>query len=252
MNKLINIKVPVLHALDDMGIDHGKNIPDFIRWAATAENEIGSARSLKKQIVVLTVDKYRAELPCGAKYVQRVLLGDYGCNCYDLFDYLCQFSRSISFKQTDTFLVVDNPGGGRDVSICPVSWDVQDNHIILNGNYDKQKITIQYLGLQTDEEGFPLVCENHVEAIIEYIMYRYAKRSRFTANKMDASDVNTFMKLWGTLAAEARAVDEELSESDRDAVSRMLNDPISGGYGMEVNMHNRNELGNSMWSTNTI
>lgn len=245
MNKLVNIKVPVLEALEDMGIDHGKNISDFIRWAARAENEISSARSLKKQIAVLTVDKYRAELPCGSKYVQRVLLGDYGCNCYDLFDYVCQINRKVNFKQTDTFLVVDNPGNDRDVQVCPLSWNVQDDHIILTGNYDKQKITIQYLGLQYDQDGFPLVCENHVEAIIEYIMYRYAKRSRFTANKMDSSDVDRHMRLWGTLAAEARATDEELSESDRDAISMMLNDPISGGYGMEVNMYNRNDYGYS-------
>lgn len=247
VNKLVSIKVPVLEALGDMGIDHAKNTADFIRWAARAEKEIGSYYSLKKLITVLTVDKYRTEMPCEAQYVQRVLLGDFGCNSYDLFDYICQGNKSISFKQTDTFLVVDNPGQGRDVMISPIKWEVQDNHIIFNQNYDKQKVTVQYLGLQTDAEGFPLVCENHIEAIIEYIMYRYAKRSRFTANKMDASDVDRFLRLWSTLAAEARAVDAEISESDRDSIVAMLNDPISGGYGMEVNMYNRNDYGSSMF-----
>lgn len=245
INKLISIKVPVLEALGDMGIDHAKNVPDFIRWAARAEREIGSYFSFKKQITVLTVDKYRAELPCDARHAQRVILGDYGCDAYDLFDYICTVNNTISFSATDTFLVVDNPGAGREIMMGPLKWQVQNNHIILNSNYDKQKITVQYLGLEKDQEGFPLVCENHIEAIIEYIMYRYAKRSRFTMNKMDIGDVQIMERNWGRLAAEARAMDDDISESDRDAIAMLLNDPISGGYGMAVGQYDRHDYGNS-------
>ncbi len=248
INKLISIKVPVLEALGDMGIDHAKNVPDFIRWAARAEREIGSYYSFKKQIQVLIVDKYRAELPCDARYAQRVLLGDFGCNAFDLFDYICDSNTSaVTFSKTDTFLIIDNPGQSPEVMISPIKWEVQNNHIILNANYDKQKITVQYLGLEKDEDGFPLICENHIEAIVAYIMYSYAKRSRFTANKMDANDMLHFEKLWGTLAAEARAMDSDISESDRHSIAMLLNDPISGGYGMEVNMHNRNDMYNNNW-----
>lgn len=241
INKLVSIKVPVLDALDDMGIDHSKNTPTLIRWAARAEKEIGSYYSLKRQIAVIKVDKYRAELPCEAMYVQRVLLGNHSKNTFDLFELYCTTTGFTTFTQTDTFLVVDNPGQGTDVAVGNLKWEVQDNHIILSNNFDKQYLTVQYLGLCMDEDGFPKVCENHVEAIVEYIMYRFAKRSRFSPNKMDLGDVVDMRRQWGILAAEARAMDAEISESDQMEIAQLVNDPISGGVGVEVDVHNRDE-----------
>ncbi len=238
INKLVSIKVPILEAFGDIGLDHTKNYPDFVRWAVRAEKEIGSAQSLQRLIRVLTVDKYRAELPCEAMYVQKVLLGDFGKDAIDLFDYYCNPNYNAVFTASDTFLVVDNPGASKEVIVGRLKWEVQDNHIILSGNYDKQKITVQILGIDKDEDGLPKVCENHVEAIVAHIQYRYALRSRFTPNKMDMGDVQTLLRNWGSLAAEARAMDDQPSESDHKEMVRLLHNSFSG-YGFEVNMHNR-------------
>lgn len=229
INKLISIKVPVLEALGDMGIDHAKNEADLIRWAVRAEREIGSYYSFRKEIKVLTVDKYRAELPCEAMYVQRVLLGDYGCDTFDLFDVWCgTIKQPLFFTQQDSFLVIDNPGDGQAFTLGGLKWEVQDNHIILTQNYDKQKITIQYVGLCKDEDGFPKVCENHIEAIVAFIMYRFAQRSRFTPNRMDFGDVADLKRDWATLAREARAMDDQFTESQRQEILSILHDPMSG------------------------
>lgn len=229
INKLISIKVPVLEALGDMGIDHAKNLPDFIRWAVRAEREIGSYYSLERQIQVLTVDKYRAELPCEAMYAQRVLLGDYGCDVFDLFNTWCLgVTKPVTFALTDSFLVISNPGETSPFMLSGMTWEIQDNFIVLSQNYDREKITVQYLGLAKDEDGFPKICENHVEAIIAYIMFRYATRSRFTQNKMDLGDSLEFKRQWGTLAREARAMDDQFTESQRAAILDILHDPMSG------------------------
>lgn len=244
VNKLISIKAAVLSAFGDMGVDHGKDIPTFTRWAAWAEREIGSYFSLRRAIYPIKVNKWRACLPLEAQYVQRVFLGNFGkdSNIFDLFNVTCNdIGKTISFTQTDTFLVVDRPQGMQDIIVGPMQWEVQDNDIVFSDNFDGQIITAQCLSLQMDEEGFPMVCENHLEAITEYIMYRYAKRSRFSPNKMELGDVFDLRKQWGILAAEARAVDSEMSEADRDEIKALLHDPISG-YGLQLGMHNRDDV----------
>lgn len=239
INKLISIRVPVFEALEDMGIDHGKNIPVITRWAASAERSIGSYYSYKRKIDVIKVCKFRAELPCDAMYVQRVLLGDYGKDSADLFNYVCSVARAINVTQTDTFLVIDKPENSRDVLLSPIRWEVQDNHIVLNENYDDQYLTIQYIGLQTDLDGFPMVLENHTEAIVNYILYRFARRSRFSREqKMELGDVKMLKDEWEASMLDARADDSATSESDRQAIVALLHDPLSG-IGMEVGMHNR-------------
>lgn len=239
VNKLISIKQPILEALGDMGIDHGKNIVDLTRWAVRAEKMIGSYYSYKKLIKVLTVDKYRAELPCEAIAVQRVLLGDYGCDVYDLFNQTVTVQKALSLTNESTFLVIDAEPGNTNIEVGFIKWEIQDNHIILNADYDAQKLTIQYLGLETDEDGFPKVIEGHQEAIIEYIMYRYAKRSRFGPGpKMDFQEVEMFKREWSNLCADARAEDARLSESEHMEIVSMISDPLIG-YGLEVGMSNR-------------
>lgn len=241
VNKLISIRVPVLEALGDMGIDHGKNITDFTRWAVRAEKAIGSYYSYKRKIAVITVSKFRAELPCDAVYVQRVLLGDYGCDSADLFNYVCTITRAINVSQTDTFLIIDKPEDASEVLVSPIKWEIQNNCIVLNDNYDNQKITVQYLGLEIDNDGFPMVLEGHVDAIVEYIMYRFARRSRFSREqKMELGDVRDLKLSWNELMLEARADDAILSESDRQEIVAMLHDPLSG-IGLEVGMNDRDD-----------
>ncbi|MCC7514544.1 MAG: hypothetical protein IT212_07610 [Bacteroidia bacterium] len=187
----------------------------------------------------MTVDKYRVEIPCEAMYIQKVLLGDYSKDVADiLFDSYCTTAYNTSFTATDTFLVVDNPGAGREVTFGGLRWEIQDNHIVFSGMYDKQKVTVQYLGVEKDQDGLPKVGENHTEAIVAYIMYRYAQRSRFTPNKMDLGDLQMLKRDWGVLASEARAMDDQPSESDHNEMVALLHNSFSG-FGFDVNMHNR-------------
>lgn len=242
INKLISIKAPILEAFGDMGIDHTKNYPDFVRWAVRAEREIGSYFSLKKLVKPLKVNRFRAELPCEAMYAQRVLLGDYS-KFPDLFNMEClgvPKPNIIIDPMISTFLVIDNPlmPGGRELTPYELKWQVQDNHIVLNQDYHDKIITVQYLGLELDVDGLPRVDENHMEAIIAHIKWKYAGRSRFSPVKMELGDVAMLRGEWATLCAEARAMDDIVSESDHDDCVRLLHDAFSG-FGFEVGMHNR-------------
>lgn len=234
MNKLISIKVPVLNALQDMGIDMAKDVPAFTRWASQAEKEIGSFYSLRRKRAVLTIKGCTAELPCDATFVQRVLLGDFGCDCDDLFSTILNLgSATISANTQDSFIVVNAPSDDIPTSFAysGIRWEVQQNKLVFSSNREGQKVTIQYLGFETDEDGLPKVGENHIEAIVEYIMYKYSIRSRFSPIKMDHSDVQMHWREWMRLCSHARADDAELSETDRMQIVAMIHDPWIG-YGI--------------------
>jgi len=240
INNLVSIKVPVLHALEDMGIDISKDVPVFTRWAVDAEkNGIGSYYSYKRKRHVLTMKDCRAKLPCDAATVQVALLGDHGCDCEDLFNSCLASAPFIATSAQDTFLVIDNADSNAP-TVSGVKWEVTQGYLVLKSNQDGQKVTIQYLGFELDEDGFPKVVSGHVMAIVEYIMYKYAVRSRFSPVKMDHTDVRRHWLEWMRLASSARADDAELSETDRMEIIAMIHDPWIG-YGMEVGMFGRND-----------
>lgn len=233
INKLVSIKEPVLNSLEDMGIDSTKDIPVITRWASEAERMIGSYYSYRKKWKTYTLDGCSVELPCDAKTVQGVVLGDFEGECEDIFEKFFLSGQVINANTTDTFMIIDKPDPNQQVQIGGVKWEVQDNNLVFKTKLIKQKITIQYLGLLCDEDGFPKVGENHLIAIVEYIMYKYALRSRFTPNKMDLADVQRFARNWDVLAMDARAVDAEISDSDRQEIIGMISNPWIG-YGMEL------------------
>lgn len=254
INKLISVKVPVLNAIQDMGIDITKDVPTFTRWAVWAEKHgIGSYYSLQRKRAVLKVNGCVAELPCEASFVQGVLLGDFGCDCGDLFSMCFNSFGIVGAATTDTFLIIDRPDTNQQVSILGIKWEVQNNKLIFKQNLNAlnvnstttvpqittpQKVTIQYLGIETDKDGFPMVVEGHQEAIAAYIGYMFCKRSRFSPVKMDHGDLQWHWREWMRLASEARASDAELSDTDRQEIAAMISDPYIG-RGMEVGMHGR-------------
>ena len=246
IKRLTSIRDTVMDAMEDMGIDLTTDIPVFTRWAIQADREIGSYYSYRKKHEVLNIQHCKAKLPCDAMSVQTVIIGNHGKECGDLFDRLPMIGNNAGFTQTDTFLIVDsNVGLVDNVQCAGVRWDIQDDYLVFKTDLNAKVITIQYLGLETDEEGFPLVVENHKEAIVEYIMYRYAKRSRFARQdrRMPQEDVQLFFKEWNRLASHARAQDNELSDTDRLEINTMLHDPLSG-WGLELGMYrSRNYYG---------
>jgi hypothetical protein len=239
INKLVSIKNPIIDAIALLGLDHHQDMPWFTRLATMAEKEINSYYQYKKKIAVLPIVNCSAKLPADARYVQRAILGDLGCDCADLFKNVCsQISLSSSVinasAATNTFLVVDM-GTGYSTITGSIPHTIQDNKIILNNNYDGQSLTIQYLAYQTDEEGFLMIGENHVNAIKWNIVWHYWYRKR-TKNSLDYGQMNIAFEQWHRECANARAKDSELTESDRDEINYMLHDPFVG-MGMDLNVN---------------
>ncbi len=247
INKLISIKNPIINAIDLLGLDHSQDLPIFTTWAIDAERKIGSYYQFIKKREVLTIENCIAKLPCDAKYLQRAILGDLGCDCADLFNLTCSLiplsSTIINASYTPTsFLIVDMGTGYTEV-YGSIPHTIQDNKIILTQNLDGKKLTIQYLAYKTDCDGFLEINENHVDAIKWYITWMYWYRKR-NLSPMEQGKMNTAQQQWERNCANARATDSEPTESEKYEMNCMLHDPLVG-WGLDTGMHTT--LGIGFW-----
>lgn len=232
INKLISIKIPIMDAIDQLGLDNERDMPFFTTLATKAEKEICSKYQFKKKIAVIPIEGCIAKIPADARFVQRAILGDYGCDCTDLFHNTCtSLTGTLSSSSDGNFAVIDIDTDYHTY-LGSIPHTIQDNKIILNQNLDGQSLTIQYLGYETDEQGFLKVGENHREAIMWFIIWRYYFRRKnldsYTYGKM-----NDAKQEWHRECSNARAKDSELTESERQEISAMLYDPYAG-WGCEV------------------
>ncbi len=236
INKLISIKEAILEASEDMGFDLTRDKPTFAMWAVRAEKDIGSYFSYKRKRAVLTVTNCRAELPCNAAYLKAVVSGDQGCDCGEMFAGLLSdpqwVEEGVTLFGSHVFSLVDIPFGGTAFGWYS-RYEIQDNCIVFASNMDGQKVTVEYLGLEEDCDGFVMVSENHKPAIIEFIMWKFCIRSRFSPIKMELGDLVMHQKEYFRLASDARAIDGELTPVEREACVAMLHDEY-GGYGISV------------------
>lgn len=246
INNLVSIKVPIIDAWDQLGLDHTQDMPIFTRWATLAEKNISSYFQFKKKRAVIDIVGCTACLPEDAAFVQRAVVGDLGEGCDDLFNRLCSSVEVSSATlnasaASQSFLIVDVGAGYTEV-LGSVPHVIQDNKIILNSSsMDGGKLTVQYLGYECDEQGFLKVGANHVQAIMWFIIWRYYFRMK-RKNSLDYGQMNKAQEEWNRECANARARDGAPTESEQGEMAAMISDPYIGNS-LAVGMFST--LGNS-------
>lgn len=251
INALISIKNPILNALDMLGADREKDLPTLTTWAIQAEQEIKSHYALVKEKKILDIHGCKAELPCNAVVLQFAIIGAADCSCNDLRS-LCStnwFGNEIKDNtgsirlDFNSFLIVDQAiGGGIGLGWNIIDYEIQGNKIVFYQNLDGKQVTVQYLGTQLDEDGFPMISQNHVRAITEFIQWRYYVRSKVSSNPLPNDMLMEHKREWMRLCSHARADDAELSPSEHNDIANILNDPHAGrsvSWGMTLVQWNR-------------
>jgi hypothetical protein len=237
INKLKSINNPIINAMDLAAVDHAKHRPLFMTWAYQAEKEIGSYYQYERQWAVIDVCGCTAQLPDNAIKVEGAILGSHDVNCGSIF--ARTFSNPIvnaSLTTPNTFLVVDT-GTSETTSGCGiVPYHYQNNKLIFDVELHNDKVTIQYIGYKVDCDGFMEIGENHVEAITQFILYNWCMRRK------DTKMMQWHYTQWDRLCAHARALDAQLSETDREEIARLYHDPYSG-RGLWVGMNINNTYG---------
>lgn len=248
ISKLISIKNPIIDAMSLCNIDHDKYIPWFTRLATIAEDEIGSYYQYVVKHAVIDVNGCVACLPNDAIRVQLAIVGDLNPDCGDLTQRFCGGLNAVNNYGTvqNTFFVIDVGIDGGLPIYTYLNYQVQNNKVILSSsNYDGQKLTVQYLGYETDCDGFYNVSQNHVQAIKWYIIWMYYFRKP-SMNSMEYGKMNKAEQEWHRECRHARALDSEIDEATRAKILSVYHDPYVG-WGLSLGMNTT--LGNrySIW-----
>ncbi len=240
INKLVSIKNAVLDAQDMLGLDNDALRPLFTTWATYAEKEIGGQGVIRK-FAVIDICGCTAQLPCDVKKMRGAILGEHDPNCGSIFSNRIGGSINFSSDVGNQFIVVDAGSINETTNCGMVPYEIQDNKMVFNYDVNETKMTIMYDGYASDCDGFIKIGENHVAAISEYIQYMYWKRKRNKDNQ-EVNSMNMAYREWDRLCAHARALDAELTESDREEIAQLYNDPYAG-RGLYTGMTTNNQYG---------
>lgn len=245
INRLVSIRNPIINAMDIAALDYNTHLPLFTQWATEAEKEIGSYYQFTRQHALLDVCGCTAPIPCNAVKIEASVIGDHMKDACAIFGNILgtdgqPFINTIT-QNTTGFLIVDIGSGENTNTFGQVGFHVQNNKLIFDAKYSIKQLTIQYIGYSVDCDGFMEVGENHINAITEYILYKWLMRKRKKTGA-DMSEMQFHYKEWDRLCAHSRALDAELTPTDREEIAQIYNNPLAG-RGLFLGMTNPNSYG---------
>lgn len=234
MKQLISIREAITQAVEQTTEDHLDLFPTLITWARKAEDAIGSDYTYEDNIIALTVQNYRAKLPIATKKVVAIIDGDQTASGYEAF-----------YNNWNNYIETELPYFGEDVIFrwnvsgnvyrpFPLKWKVVDNTILFETNPNVAEITVLAKQYKTDEEGLPMINENHITAIALYIKWqlaeleRYKKFRKLRLSHIDNNYVAELKDNWIKARNAARGEDLDVTEDQLRMASEMLNNPLSG------------------------
>ena len=213
-------------------------MPSLIRWATEADRKIGSYYDYERKVEVLKVTDCKVEVPLGAVHVIAIIMGDNGCDC-DLF-----FKNNYSMTKTTLTLSETEVFYWTDGSIFPsdVNWEIQNNNIIFESNFDGQYVTVFYLSYCLDKDGFVLVNENNIEAISLYLKLKLSELERWREmkSKKYTGFLNTIINDLRTQTRmaimQARAESGKPTPSQQERLAEIMENPITGRSNYTMNL----------------
>lgn len=236
----VSIRQALINFRDDTAQGHTNDTPVLLEWAKRAEFRINSKPALSRSIGVFDVKNCRVTLPASALGVLLVFDGDKGCDCNQLFTQALSYYGQYGITNIGTNLFFYfQPQGSETLNIL-LNYEWQQDSIVFYGTIPKQ-VTVWYVHLPTDEEGFPLVSANHIEAITAFLEYMKAKQTTWGKKGFSFSEVNFLKNEWHRLCADAGARDLEPSMADREIIRRLTNDMLIGTY-KGINLFNSTDF----------
>ena len=95
---------------------------------------------------------------------------------------------------------------GYDYNVTESAFTIDNGCFHFNA-IDDTRVGISYMGIDLDEDGWPLVAESHEDAVSHYIMYMY-KSIQFYDGKLPQYIHNELKTRWFDLCGQARGDDE--------------------------------------------
>lgn len=217
--KKVSIRQGILDAIDDTDEQMGRYPNLLLKWAKYIEKSIGSANGYSVKNKLYTITGSMLTLPDDCYMVVGVIPGDVSdvlnIQYRDLRNPIVQID-----EVTSEITYVWAPENTTWVN--PMLWEEIGNELHLISEYNETVMTLVYKFIQTDDKGFWLVNESHIEAIKKYIIYMMAYKFRWKIFKSDKllrpGHVDTLKSLerdYNIAVRSARAEDGRESEFER-------------------------------------
>lgn len=230
INKKVSVNLAIQTAMEDMGLTDDRRRPVFTRWAIDADNKIGSFYSYKRDYVKVTMtDAHRGEIDCKVVSVIGIIMG-----CVDTDDeakkiFREQYNYSSTFDNYTASNFLYYPLGGIQF-YANTCWEIQNNNIVFLYPQTIETITLDCLVYETDCDGLPMVNEENIDAIAQYIEYKRMKRAKYLPSepRFTAYELKDAKDEWNRKCSNARVIASEPTASEREEIVSMVNDPMSG------------------------
>lgn len=275
--KNISIKTVIAKVIRDLGIDN-QSIPyhDYIEWIADALKHIGSYYQFEEIENVIEISNYTGVLPCDFYKLVRLRIGcnksinstnvNHDDNTYTRiiansggdFSKLTPKEQAIIANPASPQLTTYHKNTTSEVRLnkhlfgniynnyqtCN-DYNIQGN--VINVGFESGYVTIQYLRIPTDDEGFPLIPDDvsYSEAFFWYIAYHISMRNPQLIPNPIMKDIRYCKQQWDRYCKQARASanmpDIHQFETFKDNIHRALRD-VSASLTDYTDISNKQQL----------
>ncbi len=159
------------------------NVADCAEWAAEALNLIGAHGIYDELSYCLDIINGKAKLPCGFHKLANITYK--GAPMY-----WSSNSVATNYQCKNCQIPVCNNGD------CTNTFYVNDSYLITNIKDENQSVCIIYLGIHTDEDGYPMIPDDPlvIKAIESFIIhnldYAYWRKGKITDKVYQESKAN--------------------------------------------------------------
>lgn len=231
IGKLISANV-IIDEFLEFSEESANFIPMIHRWIKRASFNIGSEWNYEPYTFSREVVNGRVELPDSAVHVTGIMPGDFSEDARQIFTKCYSMFKNEINDIDGQFIYYWNPVDGRAMVVSH-QWEVQNNNIVFEMPFNYETVTVDIIKKETDKDGFILVNESNIEAILAYvelmmtkkITYRNFKRNRITgpANQY----IESLKREYNRLVRRDRAEEGEHNNHIAE-ISRIINHPIKG------------------------
>lgn len=186
--KRLSIRQAMIDAIEATDENLGRYPNQMLKWAKYIEREIGSLNGYKVKSVMEQVTGCMMTVPADCYRVLGVIPGNWEDEC------------NIQYRDITSPIIQEDTIAGADVYdrdltylwiplnttwIGEAYWEVIGNELQMINQYDGYELTMVYNYIETDQKGYWIVNESHIDAISKYIQYMYARKFRWKFLKSD-------------------------------------------------------------------
>ena len=208
----VSVKRVVANVIRNMDIpDASRNFSNFVEQAFEAERKIGSYKTFVKKTETLTVANKQAALP-------------------DDFLSLIDIKKSGD-PTSANYLEQSSATFPADVDKTHTFYFTENTINLSTG--DISSIDISYYAVDTDEEGYPTIADNHEDAVSAYLMYKYKARDYWNG-KLQRHIYMDLYQNWSRLCGQARGNDNMPTPIEMKKAAQIWNTlvPIRSSNGL--------------------